>query len=100
VPPWRAIDGDHLRGVYRAVGRRAIARPYLVAMDAKDFDCDILRGVIAQEAMEARDSSRLLVADTLGGMLRRTPRVRIATERAYLHLGVEFVAGQDQGRLI
>jgi Holliday junction DNA helicase RuvB len=36
----------------------------------------------------------------LEGMLQRTPRGRIATERAYLHLGVDYVAGQDQGRLI
>ena len=36
----------------------------------------------------------------LEGLLQRTPRGRIATERAYLHLGVEFHAGQDQGRLI
>lgn len=36
----------------------------------------------------------------LEGLLQRTPRGRIATERAYLHLGVDFVAGQDQGRLI
>ena len=36
----------------------------------------------------------------LEGMLQRTPRGRIATERAYLHLGVDFVAGQDQARLL
>jgi Holliday junction DNA helicase RuvB len=36
----------------------------------------------------------------LEGLLQRTPRGRIATERAYLHLGVDYVAGQDQGRLI
>ena len=36
----------------------------------------------------------------LEGMLQRTPRGRIATERAYLHLGVDYVPGQDQGRLI
>ena len=36
----------------------------------------------------------------LEGLLQRTPRGRIATERAYQHLGVDFVAGQDQGRLI
>ena len=36
----------------------------------------------------------------LEGMLQRTPRGRIATERAYLHLGVDFVAGQDQTRLL
>jgi Holliday junction DNA helicase RuvB len=36
----------------------------------------------------------------LEGLLQRTPRGRIATERAYLHLGVDFVSGQDQGRLI
>ncbi|MEN8238070.1 MAG: Holliday junction branch migration DNA helicase RuvB [Actinomycetota bacterium] len=36
----------------------------------------------------------------LEGLLQRTPRGRIATERAYQHLGVEFVAGRDQGRLI
>jgi Holliday junction DNA helicase RuvB len=36
----------------------------------------------------------------LEGLLQRTPRGRIATERAYLHLGIEFAGGQDQGRLI
>ena len=36
----------------------------------------------------------------LEGLLQRTPRGRIATERAYLHLGVDFVPRQDQGRLI
>jgi Holliday junction DNA helicase RuvB len=36
----------------------------------------------------------------LEGLLQRTPRGRIATERAYLHLGVDYVTGQDQGRLI
>jgi len=36
----------------------------------------------------------------LEGLLQRTPRGRIATERAYLHLGVDYAAGQDQGKLI
>lgn len=36
----------------------------------------------------------------LEGFLQRTPRGRIATERAYLHLGVEFVSRQDQTRLL
>jgi Holliday junction DNA helicase RuvB len=36
----------------------------------------------------------------LEGLLQRTPRGRIATERAYRHLGVDFTAGQDQGKLI
>jgi len=36
----------------------------------------------------------------LEGLLQRTPRGRIATERAYLHLGVDYMAGQDQGKLI
>jgi Holliday junction DNA helicase RuvB len=36
----------------------------------------------------------------LEGFLQRTPRGRIATERAYRHLGVDFVAGQIQGELL
>jgi Holliday junction DNA helicase RuvB len=36
----------------------------------------------------------------LEGLLQRTPRGRIATERAYLHLGVDYVGGQDQARLL
>jgi S-adenosylmethionine:tRNA ribosyltransferase-isomerase len=34
-------------------------------MDTKDFDYELSEAVIAQEAIEPRDSSRLLVADTL-----------------------------------
>ncbi len=36
----------------------------------------------------------------LEGYLQRTPRGRIATERAYVHLGVDFIEGRDQGRLL
>jgi len=36
----------------------------------------------------------------LEGLLQRTPRGRIATERAHLHLGIDFDSGRDQGTLI
>jgi Holliday junction DNA helicase RuvB len=36
----------------------------------------------------------------LEGLLQRTPRGRIATERGYLHLGVDMPNGSDQGRLL
>lgn len=36
----------------------------------------------------------------LEGLLQRTPRGRIATERGYLHLGVDVPAASDQGRLL
>ncbi|MCL1588771.1 MAG: Holliday junction branch migration DNA helicase RuvB, partial [Actinomycetia bacterium] len=36
----------------------------------------------------------------LEGLLQRTPRGRIATERAYLHLGIDFDSGRDQGTLM
>ncbi|MGI9585799.1 MAG: Holliday junction branch migration DNA helicase RuvB [Acidimicrobiia bacterium] len=36
----------------------------------------------------------------LEGFLQRTPRGRIATERAYEHLGVDRPTGTDQGRLL
>ena len=36
----------------------------------------------------------------LEGYLQRTPRGRIATERAYVHLGVDFTEDRDQGRLL
>ena len=36
----------------------------------------------------------------LEGYLQRTPRGRIATERAYLHLGVEPIVDRDQGTLL
>ena len=36
----------------------------------------------------------------LEGLLQRTPRGRIATERGYLHLGVDMPNGSEQGRLL
>ena len=36
----------------------------------------------------------------LEGYLQRTPRGRIATERAYRHLGIDPIPDRDQGRLI
>ncbi|MCL1597678.1 MAG: Holliday junction branch migration DNA helicase RuvB, partial [Actinomycetia bacterium] len=36
----------------------------------------------------------------LEGYLQRTPRGRIATERAYVHLGVDPISDRDQGRLL
>ncbi|VAV93969.1 Holliday junction ATP-dependent DNA helicase RuvB [hydrothermal vent metagenome] len=36
----------------------------------------------------------------LEGYLQRTPRGRIATERAYRHLGIDPILDRDQGRLI
>ena len=42
--------------------------PYSCGMDTRDFEYELPEASIAQEAIEPRDSSRLLVADTLEDM--------------------------------